>query len=88
MAAITTTFETGLPAVKPSQVEVNSCQYEAYYGRKPSGVGGWMFIDEEHEKLGNYYDFAFCHNGSFAEARKAAKAFYAPLGITLVSVLT
>lgn len=81
-------FETGLPAVKPSQVEVNSCQYEAYYGKKPSGVGVWMFIDEEHEKLGNYYDYAFSHNGTFAEARKAAKAFYAPLGITLVSVCT
>lgn len=81
-------FETGLPAVKPSKVEVFTGTYEFNYGKKPSGYGSWAFIDEEHENLGNYYDYAFWSTGTYSEAKKAAKAYYAALGITLISVLT
>lgn len=54
-------------------MEFNTTRYEADYGRKPRGFGHWAFAlanDPEPNAI-------FWHAGTYAEAKKAARAHFA-----------
>jgi hypothetical protein len=50
------------------QVEVNSSRFEFSHARAPRGVGFWWFESRDRSQQ-------FQHQGSFAEARRAAVAW-------------
>jgi hypothetical protein len=60
-------------------ITVNTTQFEFSHGKAPKGRGSWAF------KLGARAEL-FWHNGTFTEARKAAKAEARRVGVHWVEV--
>jgi len=56
--------------------EVSTHAYERNYGKKPRGYGSWAFCPAEHYNDGDYLDHTKFFQGTFAEARKAAREHY------------
>lgn len=72
--------------LKPSQVEVDPTEWvRANDGRRPSGRGSWAFC-KVHPNRSDYLDFLIWESGTYAEARKAAKAKAAAQGVAVLYV--
>lgn len=69
-------------------VEIDVEPYRRNTGHLPSrsGSGMWAFAPHFNEAGGS--PRIFWHNGTFAEARKAAKEHFAALGFFYVAVLS
>jgi hypothetical protein len=53
-------------------VKVDTSRFERSHMKKPKGTGGWMFTNKRmHEKGEDVFQFS----GSYADAKKAAKAW-------------
>ena len=71
--------------LKASQVEVDSSQYERAHGKRPSGRGGWAFCKVDPRRS-DYLDHCLWESGLYSEAKKAAKAKAAALGVAVLYV--
>lgn len=59
------------------KVEFSTDEYERTHGKTPRGRGGWAFCPKSKYNRSDYLDFIFwAPSGTFAEAKKAAKAHY------------
>ncbi|MGE3551043.1 MAG: hypothetical protein AB7I29_14235 [Geobacter sp.] len=70
------------PAIPESQVQVGTEQHQFAHGKKPSGRGTWFFsqhamLDFGKHKEGEDY---MQHNGTYSEAKAAAKKWAAAKG--------
>ena len=72
--------------LKPSQVEVDPSEWvRANFGRRPSGRGSWAFC-KVNPRRSDYLDHMIWESGLYSEARKAAQAKAAALGIGVLYV--
>ncbi len=72
-------MEKTLASLKPSQVQVETFDYERSHGKAPRGEGSWAFC-MVHPNRGDYLDHLLWERGSYGAAKKAAKAKAAALG--------
>jgi hypothetical protein len=61
-------------------VRFDSHLFERSHGKQPRGEGMWCFAPEGDDRAGRT-DRRFWFNGTFAEAKKAAKAHYTQLNV-------
>lgn len=82
-----TWVEFVVASVSPRSVEIDVEPYRRYSGHLPprSGSGQWAFAPNFNEAGSS--PRVFWYNGTFAEARKAAKAHFAALGWMYAAVL-
>ena len=66
-------------AIKPSQVSIETRRHYLSHLHEPRGRGGWLFETTAREVV-------FSHSGTYAEAKKAAKAWAAERGIATLHV--
>ena len=71
-------------SLAPSAVHVYDYPFVQSHGRAPRGRGGWIFCPERNWGNSDYLDHVKNFNGTYAEARKAAKLHFAALGIRSV----
>lgn len=70
-------------------VEFTTRQFEAAHGKQPKGCGSWAFCPQQNANRDNYLDFTFWHNGTYSEAKSAArKHFNKQPGVNVVVVLS
>jgi hypothetical protein len=60
--------------IRASSVEINTRRHYLSHLREPRGRGGWLFENDARE-------IVFSHNGTYAEARKAAQVWAAAHGM-------
>ena len=73
-------------AIKSSDVDIDSTPYERDHGAKPRGNGSWAFCAYDKYRLVDYLPHVYWVNGSFGEARRAARQHFAKLGVSSVVV--
>ena len=72
--------------LKPSQVEVDPSEWSrANDGKAPRGRGSWAFCKVDPRRS-DYLSHCLWHNGSYGEAKKAAQAQAAALGVSVLYV--
>lgn len=57
-------------------MEFNTLAFEAAHGKLPRGTGHWAFCPAQHYRRDNYLEFTKFFPGTYAEAKKAAKAAF------------
>jgi hypothetical protein len=62
--------------VAPHAVEFNTRKFEAAHGKQPRGYGQWGFCPREHYDANDYLDHVQWFTGTYASAKKSARAFY------------
>jgi len=73
------------PKLKPSQVEVDPSEYRRNHGAMPRGRGSWAFCKVNPNRM-DYLDHVLWENGLYGEAKKAAQAKAAELGVEVLYV--
>jgi len=59
-------------------IEFDTTEYEFSHGKKPSGRGSWAFCPYDKARGNDYLDHTkFFPVSTFAEAKKAARVFFA-----------
>jgi len=56
--------------------ELSTHEYEMAHGKLPRGRGSWAFCPLERYNDTNYLDHVMWFNGTYAEAKKLARAYY------------
>lgn len=69
-----------------SQVAVDTSQYERSYGKRPSGTGAWAFCKVDPRRADYLSHCLWFSNQSYSQAKKAAKAEAAALGVEVLYV--
>lgn len=72
--------------MKPSQVSVETGAYERAYGKRPSGTGAWAFCKVDPRRDDYLSHCLWFSNQSYTQAKKAAKAEAAALGVEVLYV--
>jgi hypothetical protein len=57
-------------------MEFTTRQYEAAHGRQPRGTGHWAFCPEGQYHRDDYLQFVFWAQGTFTDAKRAARAHF------------
>lgn len=70
---------------KPAQVLVDDRDYVRNHGAKPRGRGQWAF-STVHPNRPDYLDHMLWESGLFGEAKRAAQARAAGLGVSVIYV--
>lgn len=62
-------------------VKFDTAMYERHSesGRAPRGQGNWAFCEDRHVNRPDYLQFVFWHNGSYSEAKLAARKHFSAL---------
>jgi hypothetical protein len=71
--------------LKPSQVGVSVMDYERSHGKLPRGEGSWAFC-MVHPNRPDYLDHVLWESGRYQDAKKAARAKAAALGVDVLYV--
>lgn len=69
-----------------TKVHVSDRPYVTSHGRSPRGFGSWGFCPANKWDSNDYLNHVVFFKGTYAEARKEAKAHFALLGISFVVV--
>lgn len=72
--------------IKPSHVTVDDTVFFRSHSRWPRGRGGWLFCPSENWNHNNYLDYVKNFNGTYAEAKRAAKIYFAAAGVHTIVV--
>ena len=62
--------------VAPHAVEINTYKFEAEHGKMPRGIGQWGFCPRERYNANDYLDYVMWYTGSYAHAKKSARAYF------------
>lgn len=58
------------------QIDFSTREYEMAHGKAPKGRGSWAFCPRQNYNDSNYLDHTVWFSGTYAEARKQAKAHF------------
>lgn len=75
-----------MTTVLPSHVTVDDSAFYRSHRRWPKGRGGWLFCDYAVWGQNDYLSHVVNFNGTYGEAKRAAKAHFAALGIHTIVV--
>lgn len=67
---------TNVQTVAPHAVEFNTRKFEAAHGKQPRGTGSWAFCPRQFYDREDYLDHCTWYTGTYANAKKSARAFY------------
>ena len=70
------------------KTKIETRHFENVHGKRPSGLGHWMFIPSSKVSAQDYLDFIFTVPGvkTLAEAKKVAVAHFTAKGVLYASV--
>jgi len=74
-------------AIRLSDVEFSTCEYEMNHGAQPRGHGSWGFVAYKFSRSDSYLDHVKWFNGmTYSAAKRAAAAAFASEGVMDVVV--
>lgn len=83
---VTSTAPLTNSPIRLSDVDIDTSAFERAHGRQPRGVGMWGFVPYALSRSDNYLDHVMWHTGSYADAKRSARAYFAPRGVMEVVV--
>ena len=58
-------------------IDFETIEYERAHGKLPRGRGSWAFCPRQNYNAPNYLDHVMWFNGTYTEAKKRARAYFA-----------